>query len=169
MSENLASPDIANLDIHSNSTKQSQTEQVNDEKSTTAENDAKSNNQTLEGNGVEVLQGQQEKTGIGDKNSQVVKVTPISRPIPSILPRHVIPPLNFSMVVPGVYRSGYPKEMNHPFLKLLRLKTLIYLCPEDCNEANIDFCQANNITIMQFGIQGNKEPFTDIPVHVSYL
>lgn len=81
----------------------------------------------------------------------------------ALVVRHVIPPLNFAMVAPGVYRSGYPNAMNHSFLKSLRLKTLIYLCPENCNEANLTFCQQNNISIMQFGIQGNKEPFTDIP------
>lgn len=75
----------------------------------------------------------------------------------------VNPPLNFAMVSPGIYRSGYPKVENHSFLKLLKLQTLIYLCPEDCNEDNISFCKENGIQIMQFGIQGNKEPFVDIP------
>ena len=78
----------------------------------------------------------------------------------------VIPPLNFAMVSPGVYRSGYPNVDNHSFLKTLRLKTLIYLCPEDCNAQNLDFYRQSNIEIMQFGIQGNKEPFVDIPEEV---
>jgi len=82
---------------------------------------------------------------------------------------HVIPPLNFAMVAPGVYRSGYPNTMNHGFLKALKLKTLIFLCPENCNEANISFCRENGIAIMQFGIQGNKEPFLDIPEPVRTL
>ncbi|KAI0562570.1 protein tyrosine phosphatase [Gracilaria domingensis] len=75
----------------------------------------------------------------------------------------VIPPLNFAMVTPGIYRSGYPKTFNHSFLKSLGLKTLIYLCPEDCNEQNLAFYKENGIKVMQFGIPGNKEPFTDIP------
>lgn len=75
----------------------------------------------------------------------------------------VIPPPNFAMVSPGVYRSGYPKAMNHSFLKSLQLKTLIYLCPESCDESNVDFCKQNGIQILQFGIQGNKEPFVDMP------
>lgn len=87
--------------------------------------------------------------------------------LPSL--EQVIPPLNFAMVSPGVYRSGYPNTMNHSFLKSLKLKTLIYLCPENCNEANLAFCQENGIKIMQFGIQGNKEPFTDIPEPVRIL
>lgn len=75
----------------------------------------------------------------------------------------VVPPTNFAMVSPGVYRSGLPKRPNHSFLKSLKLKTLIFLCPDDCNEDNFAFCRENNVQIMQFGIQGNKEPFVDIP------
>lgn len=78
----------------------------------------------------------------------------------------VIPPLNFAMVAPGVYRSGYPNTRNHSFLKALKLKTLIFLCPENCNQDNLSFCRDNGIAIMQFGIQGNKEPFLDIPESV---
>lgn len=81
----------------------------------------------------------------------------------------VTPPLNFAMVAPGIYRSGYPNVSNHSFLKSLKLKTLIYLCPENCNEDNISFCSENGIDIMQFGIQGNKEPFVDIPEPVRWL
>lgn len=75
----------------------------------------------------------------------------------------VIPPPNFAMVSPGVYRSGYPNVVNHSFLKSLQLKTLIYLCPESCDDSNVNFCKQNGIQILQFGIQGNKEPFVDMP------
>lgn len=86
-----------------------------------------------------------------------------------IVTEHVIPPANFAMVCPGVYRAGYPKPMNHTFLKCLKLKTLIFLCPEDCDEANGKFCRQNGVQILQFGIQGNKEPFSDIPEPVCFL
>lgn len=82
---------------------------------------------------------------------------------PSFTTHHVIPPTNFAMVCPGVYRSGYPKAMNHSFLQSLRLKSLIFLCPEDCDDANRKFCKANGVQILQFGINGNKEPFSDMP------
>lgn len=85
------------------------------------------------------------------------------QPEPLYATDNVIPPANFAMVSPGVYRSGYPKLMNHTFLKSLKLKTLIYLCPENCDEANLQFCRKNSVQILQFGIQGNKEPFADIP------
>lgn len=34
-------------------------------------------------------------------------------------------PLNFGTVVPGVYRSSYPKEADYPFLEKLGLKTIM--------------------------------------------
>lgn len=80
----------------------------------------------------------------------------------------VVPPLNFAMVTPGVYRSGYPRAVNHSFLRSLDLRTIIYLCPEDYSEANVKFCQEENIKLLQFGIQGNKEPFVDIPEFVRF-
>ncbi len=78
----------------------------------------------------------------------------------------VLPPLNFAMVMPGIYRSGYPSASNHTFLSTLKLRTLIYLCPEDCAKDNVEFYHSHNINVLQFGIQGNKEPFVDIPEDV---
>ncbi|GBG77436.1 hypothetical protein CBR_g23885 [Chara braunii] len=44
------------------------------------------------------------------------------------------------------------------FLDLLR-----YLCPEPYPEVNIEFLEKNGIKLFHFGIEGNKEPFVDIP------
>jgi len=87
----------------------------------------------------------------------------IDNDINSMVPQRVLPPLNFAMVMPGIYRSGYPNSTNHSFLATLNLKTLIYLCPEDCIAENLEFYKTHGISILQFGIQGNKEPFVDIP------
>lgn len=38
-----------------------------------------------------------------------------------------VPPLNFSLVEDGIYRSGFPMPVNYPFLDRLKLKTIIYL------------------------------------------
>ena len=46
----------------------------------------------------------------------------------------VVPPLNFDMVAPGVYRSGHPNERNFSFLKRLNLKSIIYLANDDYRE-----------------------------------
>src|SRR5690242_1563617 len=39
----------------------------------------------------------------------------------------LVPPLNFALVLPGIYRSGYPNPKNYPFLKSLGLTIIIYL------------------------------------------
>jgi hypothetical protein len=71
----------------------------------------------------------------------------------------LIPPLNFSMVSPGIYRSGYPNYKNFPFLKKIGIKTIIFLCPEGYLKKNQMFVDENNIVVKQFPIEGNKEPF----------
>lgn len=38
-----------------------------------------------------------------------------------------VPPLNFSFVEDGIYRSGFPMPVNRPFLEQLNLKTIIYI------------------------------------------
>jgi tyrosine-protein phosphatase OCA1 len=42
---------------------------------------------------------------------------------------------NFGMVENDLYRSGQPNELNFPFLEQLRLKTVIWLAPEEPSEA----------------------------------
>ncbi len=78
----------------------------------------------------------------------------------------LIPPENFSQVSVGIYRSGFPTKKNFPFLKSLRLKTILYLCLEEYPSANLDFLAQNGIQLLQFGCQGNKEPFMEIPESV---
>ncbi|KAL6573822.1 Tyrosine-protein phosphatase dsp1 [Orobanche hederae] len=74
-----------------------------------------------------------------------------------------VPPLNFSMVDYGIYRSGFPGVPNFPFLKTLGLRSIIYLCPEPYPEANVQFLEENGIRLFQFGVEGSKEPFVSIP------
>eukprot|EP00759_Apiculatamorpha_spiralis_P058941 PhF_6_TR9502/c0_g1_i1/m.14813/K18045/SIW14, OCA3; tyrosine-protein phosphatase SIW14 len=74
----------------------------------------------------------------------------------------LIPPQNFSMVCPGVYRSSYPTKKNFSFLTSVRIKTICYLCPEEYANLNQRFCDENGIHVMQFPTEGNKEPFVDI-------
>eukprot|EP01112_Ceratiomyxa_fruticulosa_P015011 TRINITY_DN4366_c0_g1_i1.p1 TRINITY_DN4366_c0_g1~~TRINITY_DN4366_c0_g1_i1.p1 ORF type:complete len:190 (+),score=27.10 TRINITY_DN4366_c0_g1_i1:749-1318(+) len=75
----------------------------------------------------------------------------------------LIPPLNFSMVNRGIYRSGYPNKKNHPFLKKLGLKSILYLCPEEYSESNQHFLSKHGIKLLHYRIVGNKEPFVEIP------
>ncbi|MED6209847.1 Tyrosine-protein phosphatase dsp1, variant 2 [Stylosanthes scabra] len=74
-----------------------------------------------------------------------------------------IPPLNFAMVDNGIFRSGFPEPANFSFLQTLGLRSIIYLCPEPYPEANMEFLKSNGIKLYQFGIEGHKEPFVNIP------
>ncbi|KAI3711170.1 hypothetical protein L2E82_41053 [Cichorium intybus] len=73
-----------------------------------------------------------------------------------------IPPLNFAVVDAGIFRSGFPDTTNLSFLKTLRLRSIIYLCPEPYPEENLEFLNANGIQLHQFGIQNSKNPLMEI-------
>ncbi|XP_057522938.1 probable tyrosine-protein phosphatase DSP4 [Amaranthus tricolor] len=74
-----------------------------------------------------------------------------------------VPPLNFAMVDNGIFRSGFPEDANFRFLQSLGLRSIIYMCPEPYPEDNIEFIKNNGIKLYQFGIEGHKEPFVNIP------
>ncbi|KAM7525261.1 hypothetical protein LguiA_015163 [Lonicera macranthoides] len=74
-----------------------------------------------------------------------------------------LPPLNFSMVDYGVFRSGFPDTANFAFLQTLGLRSIVCLCPEPYPQANKEFLKANGIQLYQFHIEGSKEPFVNIP------
>ncbi|KAL6990712.1 Tyrosine-protein phosphatase dsp1 [Sarracenia purpurea var. burkii] len=82
---------------------------------------------------------------------------------PSIGEELLAPPLNFAMVDYGLFRSGFPETANFTFLQSLGLRSIIYLCPEPYPEANLKFLDASGIQLFQFGIDGGKEPFVNIP------
>lgn len=39
----------------------------------------------------------------------------------------LVPPLNFGLVAPGIYRSGHPNKHNFPFMRKLGLKVIVYV------------------------------------------
>ena len=70
----------------------------------------------------------------------------------------LVPPLNFAMVAPGVYRSGYPNKRNYPFLKKLELKTILSLSRE-----NSEFIELiNAVKCIEIPFARNKEPFVEM-------
>eukprot|EP00039_Didymoeca_costata_P012024 m.172118 g.172118 ORF g.172118 m.172118 type:complete len:201 (-) comp15360_c0_seq28:754-1356(-) len=74
------------------------------------------------------------------------------------------PPINFSMVAPGVYRSGFPEGDNFSFLeKKLKLKSVLLLVPESIPDKLLAFYKQAGVKVFQIGVPGNKEPFVDIP------
>ena len=73
------------------------------------------------------------------------------------------PPDNFAMVAPGVYRGSFPNKKSLPFMERLNLSSILYLCPEDPPEYYVSFMKKNSIKLLHHGMQGNKEPFVEIP------
>ncbi|CAO3686351.1 unnamed protein product [Umbelopsis vinacea] len=73
----------------------------------------------------------------------------------------LVPPLNFAMVAPGVYRSGHPNQ-NFPFLRKLGLKTVMYFAMEDLTPEMEQFMCEEGIQIFHYRTEGNKEPFLEI-------
>ncbi|XP_068668901.1 inositol diphosphatase DSP1 [Aristolochia californica] len=74
-----------------------------------------------------------------------------------------VPPLNFAIVDHGVFRSGFPEVANFSFVETLGLCSVVCLCPEPYPEPNAEFLRSNGILLFQFGIEGRKEPFVNIP------
>lgn len=70
---------------------------------------------------------------------------------------------NFNLICPGIYRSAFPLKKNFTFLKQLKLKSILTLILEEYPEVNNKFLSKNNISLFQFGVPGNKEPFCIIP------
>lgn len=60
----------------------------------------------------------------------------------------LVPPENFAAVTQGVYRCGFPKKRNFKFLETLQLKTVLTLVLEDYPDANLEWCQAQDIQFM---------------------
>jgi len=77
-----------------------------------------------------------------------------------------IPPNNFSPVERRLYRSASPLPMSFPFLKLLGIKTIIWLASEDPNDLVLDFVDDNDIRLEHLGLltEGIK-PWD--PIHTS--
>ncbi|KAG0224053.1 hypothetical protein BGW42_005396 [Actinomortierella wolfii] len=96
-----------------------------------------------------------------------------ARPQPQPRPLHyesankvLVPPLNFAMVAPGVYRSGHPNKHNFPFLKKLGLKVIVQMSEEDYAPDLQEFLRNEGIRRIHYKIEGNKEPFVEIDEQV---
>ncbi|KAG5984596.1 hypothetical protein E4U55_004147 [Claviceps digitariae] len=67
-------------------------------------------------------------------------------------------PINFGLVVPGVYRSSYPKPEDHQFLSSLKLKTVVTLVKkEELDHDLLAFVNANGINQVVFDMKGTKK------------
>ncbi|KAI6350247.1 hypothetical protein MCOR25_010565 [Pyricularia grisea] len=66
-------------------------------------------------------------------------------------------PVNFGMIVPGVYRSGYPQQEHHAFMKDLKLKTVVTLVEKEPPEGFKPFLTSNNIKHHIIAMKGTKK------------
>ena len=71
------------------------------------------------------------------------------------------PPINFSTVESGFFRSSFPSTKNFPFLKRLKLKTILSLVVEEYPAKNLKFLKEQHIELIQIGLSPNKEPFVE--------
>ena len=80
------------------------------------------------------------------------------------------------MVERGLYRSGQPTVLNFPFLETLKLKTIVYLAPDDPSQPlyvifsggnlilfSLNFVDDQGISFLHLGMEGiYKNPWNPI-------
>ncbi|KPM45571.1 hypothetical protein AK830_g964 [Neonectria ditissima] len=67
-------------------------------------------------------------------------------------------PLNFGIVVPGVYRSSYPKPSDFEYIKGLKLKTVVTLVQKDDRDHVLEaFLAREGIRQVVFNMKGTKK------------
>jgi len=77
----------------------------------------------------------------------------------------LVPPLNFAMVMPGIYRSGFFNRRNYRFLRdSLKIRSVMHLSADEYTEHkigqdNIVFMRENGIKMFSCKLKAHKEPF----------
>ena len=68
-------------------------------------------------------------------------------------------PQSFGCVEDGVYRSGFPTELNFGFLESLNLKTVVILSPENVEDQFISFLKDCGIHVVYIHNAANADGF----------
>lgn len=71
-------------------------------------------------------------------------------------------PVNFGIVVPGVYRSSFPQAEDYGFIEGLKLKTIVTLVQKEFPESYGEFIEKNGIKHCVFDMKGTKKE--EIPI-----
>ena len=74
----------------------------------------------------------------------------------------MFPPQNFGYVEQHIFRSAQPNELNFPFLEKLRLKTVLWLAPEDPNALFLDFLDDQDIQFHHLGVTSSNNAWDPI-------
>ncbi|KAI7752606.1 hypothetical protein M8C21_021825 [Ambrosia artemisiifolia] len=96
-----------------------------------------------------------QQEGGGDM-CRTIKLSTMANGKPDPIGDELYPPVNFSMVDYGIYRSSFPDPANFSFLTALGLRSIVYLCPEKYPEHNLEFLKSNRIQLFHFGMEGTK-------------
>ncbi|KAF6831604.1 tyrosine phosphatase [Colletotrichum plurivorum] len=79
-------------------------------------------------------------------------------------------PINFGVVVPGIYRSSYPKPEDFGFIRNLGLKSIVTLVQkDDADEPYTAFMSSNGIRHHVFNMKGTKKEAIPIQTMKSIL
>jgi tyrosine-protein phosphatase SIW14 len=76
----------------------------------------------------------------------------------------LVPPLNFALVMPGIYRSGFFNTRNYRFLKQSLIKSVVHVSVDGyaehkIGEDNLVFMKENNIRMFKCPLNPHKDPF----------
>jgi len=74
----------------------------------------------------------------------------------------MIAPLGFSTVSQGLYRSALPAKKTLPFIRSLRLKSMVCLSPGAISPELQDWCSKQNVALVCHDIGFNQEPFVTV-------
>ena len=75
----------------------------------------------------------------------------------------IVPPQNFGMVEADLYRSAQPTELSFPFLERLRLRTVIYLAPDEPPAPLLAWLEDQRITLIHLGEDvGKRSPWKPV-------
>lgn len=90
------------------------------------------------------------------------------------IPRQLVTPLRFNTIEPNLYRGAYPRDVSFPFLKTLKLKTIISLIPDpitDESDASLaEFAKQNGINLVHLECgSGGKGKKREVPIDYSTI
>lgn len=74
----------------------------------------------------------------------------------------LVTPLRFGIVQPKLFRGLYPRKLNLPFLRRLKLKTILSLTPEPLIDEIKQFCKEEGIDVIH--IKTSKSKKKDVPL-----
>ncbi|KAK9461048.1 tyrosine phosphatase family-domain-containing protein [Lipomyces oligophaga] len=69
----------------------------------------------------------------------------------------LVTPLRYGIVYPKVHRGLYPRKVNLPFLRRLKLKTIISLTPEPLIDEVRSFCEQEGINMIHIKTSKSKK------------